>query len=118
MAGRRDDLIVMTTEYAFDEAERKLLKKSPESLGAFASLKPLLEMCPAPPSDLVRHVRWLIRDEKDRPIMAGAISAEADWLLTKDGNDFGHIYGVEVYGTLVTTPATGLYRFRQREGMP
>lgn len=113
LAGERDDLTVMTTEYAFNEAERKLREKSPASLGEYNGLKPLLEMCPEPPEVLKKHMRWLIKDEKDWPILAGAISAEADWLLTKDGDDFGHLFGIEVYDVFITTPAAGVHRFWQ-----
>ena len=45
--------------------------------------------------------------------LAGAISAKADWLLTKDGKHFGHLYGIRVYDVLVSAPGCGLYLFRQ-----
>ena len=117
LAGKRDDLTVMTTEYAIKEAEGNLREKSPASLGDFNSLKPLLETCSEPPEVLTEHVKWLIKDEDDRPILAGAISARADWLLTKNGKHFGHLYGIEVYDVLITTPAAGLYRYWQLQGM-
>ena len=117
LAGIRDDLSVITTEYALDEAERHLREKDPASLGEYEHLTTLVETCPAPPGPLTRHVRWLVKDEKDWPILAGAISAEADWLLTKDGKHFGHLYGVQVYDVFITTPAAGLHRFGQRAGV-
>ena len=73
----------------------------------------MFETCPEPPDALTQHLRRLIQDENDWPILAGAIFAKADWLLTKDGKDFGHLYGVRVYDVLITTPAQGLHRFRQ-----
>jgi predicted nucleic acid-binding protein len=113
LAGTRDDLTVMTTGYAFDEAESKLREKSPTALGEYVSLKPMLETCPEPPDALAHHLRRLIQDEKDRPILAGAIFAKADWLLTWDYKHFGHLYGIRVYDVLITTPSQGLHRFRQ-----
>jgi predicted nucleic acid-binding protein len=117
LAGIRDDLSVITTQYALDEAERKLQQKDPDSLGEYGHLTTLVETCPAPDPRLTRHVRWLVRDEDDWPILAGAISAEADWLLTKDGKHFGHLYGISVYDVFVTTPAAGLHRFGQLQGV-
>jgi hypothetical protein len=113
LAESRDDFAVMTTEYVFAEAEEHLQEKSPASLGEYAILKPILETSPEPPAALARHLRRLIGDEKDRPVLAGAIYVKADWLLTWDYKDFGHLFGIEVYDVLITTPAQGLHRFRQ-----
>ncbi len=109
----QDDLVVMTTEYVFDEAENKLQEKFPASLGEYASLKPILETCPEPSGALVEHLSSVIRYPKDRPVLAGAISAKADWLLTWDDNHFGHLYGIRVYDVLVSDPGSGLYMLRQ-----
>jgi predicted nucleic acid-binding protein len=113
LAQSRDDFAVLTTEYVFGEAEEHLQEKSPASLGQYDSLKPIVEMSPEPPDALTQHLRRLVRDEKDRPILAGAIYAKADWLLTWDYDHFGHLYGIKVYDVLITTPAQGLHRFRQ-----
>ncbi len=113
LANVRDDFAVMTTEYVFNEAETKLREKVPALLGAYASLRPMVETCTEPPEPLVVHLERLIRDEKDRPVLAGAIYAGADWLLTWDDVHFGHLYGIQVYDVLVTTPAQGLHRFRR-----
>ncbi len=113
LAGIRNDLTVMATEHVFNEAEVRLQEKSPASLGEYASIKPLLETCPDPPDPLTQHLERLIRDEKDRPVLSGAIYAKADFLLTLDDRDFGHLYGIKVYDVLISTPAQGLHRIRQ-----
>jgi predicted nucleic acid-binding protein len=113
LAEKQDDFAVMTTEYVFGEAEEHLQEKSPKSLGEYHSLKSILETCHEPPETLAEHLERLIRDEDDRPVLAGAIYARADWLLTLDDKHFGHLYGIEVYDVLITTPAQGLHRFRQ-----
>ena len=113
LAGSRDDFAVMTTEYVFGEAEKYLREKARASLGEYASLKPKLETCPEPPDALAQHLRRLIPDEKDWPVLAGAIYAKADWLLTFDYQDFGHLFGITVYDVFITTPPQGLHRFRQ-----
>lgn len=120
LAGKQDDFAVMTTEYVFGEAEEHLQEKSPESLGEYHSLKPIVETCAAPPKAIdaiAKHLERLIRDEDDRPVLAGAIYARADWFLTLDDHHFGHLYGIEVYDVLITTPAQGLHRFRRLAGM-
>ena len=43
--------------------------------------------------------------EKDRPILAAAIAASADYLVTGDKSHFGHLYGTRVSGVCVFTPA-------------
>ena len=41
--------------------------------------------------------------EKDRPILCGAIAAHADYLLTGDKKDFGHLYGNTVRGVKIVS---------------
>jgi predicted nucleic acid-binding protein len=113
LAEARDDFTVMATAYAFDEAERKLHEKAPASLGEYDRLIRVLETCSEPPAALAQHLERVIQDEGDRSILAGAVYAKADWLLTKDDKHFGHLYGIKVYGVLITTPAQGLHCFRQ-----
>jgi predicted nucleic acid-binding protein len=120
LAEKLDDFAVMTTEYVFGEAEEHLHDKAPESLDEYASLKAALETCPEPPDAIdaiAKHLERLIRDEDDRPVLAGAIYAKADWFLTLDDGHFGHLYGIQVYDVLITTPAQGLHRFRRLAGM-
>lgn len=113
LAGVRSDLAVMATEHVFSEAKDKLQEKSPASLDEYDSIRLLLETCPDPPEPLTRHLERLVRDEKDRPVLSGAIYARADLLLTLDDHHFGHLYGIKVYDVLVATPAQGLHRIRQ-----
>jgi predicted nucleic acid-binding protein len=113
LADVRDDFTVMTTEYVFGEAEEHLQEKSPASLGEYAGLKPLVETCSEAPEELAYHLRRLIRDEDDWPVLAGAIYAQADWLVTLDYKHFGHLFGLRVYDVLITTPPQGLHRFRR-----
>ncbi len=40
---------------------------------------------------------------KDQPILCGAIAAEADYLLTGDKKDFGHLFGRCVSGVTVVS---------------
>ena len=43
--------------------------------------------------------------EKDQPILCGAVVCGADFLLTGDKKDFGHLYGKTVHGVMVVSVA-------------
>ena len=76
---------------------------------------------------LMRRVRILtfekLRDideavelpEKDRPVLAGAIQAHADYLVTGDKRHFGPLYGKSVRGVRITAPSEllALLRFHR-----
>jgi uncharacterized protein len=42
--------------------------------------------------------------EKDRPILAGAIESQADFLVSGDKTHFGHLYGKTINGVRITSP--------------
>ena len=52
--------------------------------------------------------------EKDRPILAAAIGASIDYLVTGDKNHFSHLYGATVGFVSVISPAEFLDRFADR----
>ena len=41
--------------------------------------------------------------DKDRPILCGAIAARADYLLTGDKRDFGHLFGRTISGVKIVS---------------
>ena len=43
--------------------------------------------------------------EKDRPILAAAIAASVDYLITGDKAHFGHLYGSRVSGVCILSPS-------------
>ena len=52
--------------------------------------------------------------EKDRPILAAAIAASVDYLITGDRNHFGQLYGTRISGVYVITPADFLDQCEDR----
>jgi predicted nucleic acid-binding protein len=52
--------------------------------------------------------------EKDRPILAAAIAASVDYLITGDKSHFGHLYGTRVSGVYVISPADFLGQYEDR----
>jgi predicted nucleic acid-binding protein len=55
--------------------------------------------------------------EKDRPILAAAIAASVDYLVTGDKSHFAHLYGNRVSGVQIISPSEflGLYEDRLPE---
>lgn len=52
--------------------------------------------------------------EKDRPVLAGAIEAKADQLVSGDKSHFGHLYGQKICGLRITAPSDLLDVLRRR----
>ncbi len=51
---------------------------------------------------------------KDQPILAAAIAASVDYLVTGDKNHFGHLYSKKVSGVYVINPGDFLARYEDR----
>lgn len=52
--------------------------------------------------------------EKDKPILAAAIAASVDYLVTGDKNHFSHLYSRTVSGVYILPPSTFLAAFNSR----
>ena len=94
--------------YVVEEARRNLEAKFPAALKDFECLLNQLESaatlrCFLPPG-LVPEL-----PEKDRPVLAAAIQRRCDVLLTGDKTHFGPLYGKNLEGVTVHSPA-GLAR--------
>jgi len=94
-------VVLITSGYAADEAIRNL-----EDVDQQRRLDELLRQVEIVPESLGRHEpeAWNL-PEKDRPILAAAIRAEATHLLTGDLRHFGHLMGSTVEGVQVLRPA-------------
>lgn len=84
--------------YATAEAERNLQEKMPKCLTAFKELEKSLKMISFQIFDLEVPLA-----SKDQPILRGAIVAKADFLLTGDRKDFGHLFGKIIRGVKIVT---------------
>ncbi len=94
--GRHAEMI--SNRYALAETERNLTLKCPESLERLARLVGEIRLVAHAPFDLPIKL-----PEKDQPILSGAIAGNADYLLTGDRKDFGHLFGKSVAGVGVVT---------------
>jgi len=106
---RRGFCSLHMSPHALEEARRNLRLKVPEAgdplelVGTIA----VEREAPAP------VVQWALDQGlplKDAPILAAAVTADADLLVTGDRKHFGDLYGATLRGVEVVTPAEALAR--------
>lgn len=83
--------VLLTNTYAKTEAERNIAAKQPKRLAAYEEFVASLELVALQLFDAGVHL-----SEKDRTILCGAIAGGAEFLLTGDKKDFGHLFGETV----------------------
>ena len=89
-----------TSSYAIAEARRNITLKKSAWLDDFEELISHFTLCPQ------GHLRKDIElVEKDRPILASAITGKCGYLITGDRKDFGHLFGQTIEGVLVLPPS-------------
>lgn len=87
---------LLTSQHAIFEAQRNLSVKSPDRVEGFEkTLKAIHQVSDASPN-LVAKAAGFGLPENDAPILAAAVAADADMLVTGDRKHFGHLYGTEV----------------------
>lgn len=89
----------VTNAYAVEEARRNLELKFPATLPNLDALVRKCELVPVLTMDFK-----VALNEKDRPILGGAIAGAATHLLTGDERDFGALFGQTVQGVKVVSP--------------
>jgi predicted nucleic acid-binding protein len=105
-----DDLALITSRYALEEARRNLEEPAQGRLERLASQ---VELVPeASDRPLPKEIEL---PEKDQPILQAAIAAAATHLLAGDVTHFGRYFGRTVAGLRILTPGDYLHqRGRQR----
>lgn len=96
---------LVASGYAVDEAVRNVGLKFPACSHELAALLERVVFAPEPAAALVGFARDSGLPEKDAPILAAAIAAAADILVTGDRRHFGPLYGRSVRGVLIQPPA-------------
>ena len=107
---RRGFSSLHTSPHALEEARRNLRVKAPRDVDA---LEKLLEAISVEGEASAPLVSWALEQGlplKDAPILAGAVGADADLLVTGDRKHFGHLYGATLRGVEIVTPAEALAR--------
>jgi len=109
LAGRQG-MTLLASPHAIAEATRNIELKYPNRVEDLRALVERLSVTvEATPSMAARaEVRGL--PAEDAPILAAAIQAHADLLVTGDRTHFGHLYGQTIDGVETVTPAEALAR--------
>lgn len=93
---------LITSAYAKEEARRNLELKRPAALVEFSRLLRLIRTAQEAPLPLVEHVTRQYRlPDHDAPILAAAIHAKAEHLVTGDRTHFGHLMDRQTPGLAV-----------------
>ena len=95
----RSDLQLVTSPYALKEAESNLATKRPDALTRLSSLASRVELSSA--TAVIAEGHGL--PDKDLPILAAALGADCQYLLTGDITHFGHLIGGETHGVRIRT---------------
>jgi predicted nucleic acid-binding protein len=102
----RGDVTLLATRYVEGEAEINLMDRAlwQERANLKALIANQVEVCSSPPFELTQRLAPLVPDPADAPVLAGAVFAEAHWLVTANSKDFGDLYGTMVESVLVLRP--------------
>jgi len=101
LAMLQDHADLLTNAYAKTEAARNIAAKQPKRLAAHEKFVASLELVAVQLFDT-----GVCLAEKDQPILCGAIAGGADFLLTGDKKDFGHLFGKTVRGVKIVSVQT------------
>ena len=101
---------LLTSPYALDEARRNIARKHPAKTADLEQLIAQMAICREAASDEVHWARSAGLPDKDAPILAAAVQAKAEMLVTGDRADFGSLYERKLRGVEILTPRTALER--------
>ncbi|MGD0682399.1 MAG: PIN domain-containing protein [Terracidiphilus sp.] len=107
---RMEGLRLVTSNYVMGEVQRNLHQITQiERLRCLMRSVQILSFERLP--EIPHHFEL---PEKDRPVLAGAIQAQADLLLSGDKRHFGPLYGKTILGVRITAPTELLDVLRLR----
>lgn len=99
------DHVLVADAYVVGEARRNIEIKFPAALGDFESLLAQVELPTgvygALPCEIAPEL-----PEKDRPVLAAAIQHRCEILVTGDKSHFSVLYGKNVGGVVIHSPAS------------
>ncbi|OGA54881.1 MAG: hypothetical protein A3G24_20930 [Betaproteobacteria bacterium RIFCSPLOWO2_12_FULL_62_13] len=99
--------LLMST-HALEEARRNLELKSAGFEHRLAEALARITVVVEAPTALVIWAQEQGLPLKDAPVLPAAVHAKADLLVTGDTRDFGHLFGRDMRGTRVVTPAAAI----------
>lgn len=106
---------LLASPFALDEARRNVARKHPAKTADLEQLIARIAICREATSDEVHWARSAGLPDKDAPILAAAVQAKANILVTGDRADFGSLYGRNLRGLEILPPRTALERILAAE---
>ena len=101
---------LIASRFALDEARRNIARKHPAQTAELEQLIARIAVCREAAAEGVLWARSTGLPEKDAPILAAAVQAKADMLVTGDRTDFGDLYARKLRGVEVLPPRIALKR--------
>lgn len=101
---------LIASAFAVDEARRNVARKHPARLPDLETLLASVSICEEAGAEDLRWACSAGLPDKDAPILAAAVRAKADLLVTGDRSDFGSLYGKKLRGVEVLPPRTAIER--------
>ena len=99
---------LLTSPHAVEEARRNLNLKHPDRAARLEEILRAVDTGREVSLQGVARALAEILPPKDSPILAAAVDAQADLLVTGDLTHFGNLYGKTIRGVKVVTPAMAL----------
>ena len=109
--------IVVTSRHALDEARRNLERKSRGFEARLAALLDRVELVVEAPATIVEWARSEGLPNQDASVLAAAVHAKADLLVTGDRRDFGRFYDQTLRGVQVVALVRALDILLKRAGV-
>lgn len=101
---------LLASPYILDEARRNIARKHPAGIAELEQLIAKLVIGREAGDAEVRWAHSMRLPAKDAPVLAAAVQAQADILVTGDRTHFGMLYGRKLRGVEVLSPRTALER--------
>jgi len=115
LAGRRVCTLI-TSAYAVTETRRNLEARYPDAIERFERLAPHVVIVPEAASPRVAWARQQGVPAEDAPILAAAVDAGVDMLITGDRSHFGHLFERTIEGVRILSLAQALMLLLERKG--
>jgi predicted nucleic acid-binding protein len=102
ISARKRGWRLITAEYCEEEVRRNLSRLPLGTEGNWPLIHAAIDEII--PTKVVLDSLLVFTKTKDRPVVISALSANCDWLLTLDEQDFHGKLGSQVYGTRIASP--------------
>ena len=97
-----------SSAFAIEKGQRNVALKRPDRTAAHERPMAGLDASPAPSNEQLAIARQVDLPPKDAPILAAALAANADLLVTGDRTRVGHLFGQSIGRRVVHRPAEAL----------